>query len=660
VLYQSGIGYVEREGSVSGGEIVLHVQPDQINDLMASLVVRDKTSNDLASISLPLDPSTIPSASPLPPELESGSGMLAALRTLRGANVQASTDEGRVRGRVMGVETIGGAEVVTIVVDGERLQAIPIAKIRAVDLLDGALSVGIGRALDASLSSGHWKSVALTIRFADDRSRQVALSYLVEMPTWRPIYRAVVDRDAGLQFDGYAVVDNTSGESWNDVRLSLTAGTPISFRYDLRTPVQPERPDMSGYGMLETGSLAPPTPLSAGGFSDIVSGQGMGAGSTGTISGYGGSASVTRSGSFSTYGAAPMAKAGSAPSSVFVGEPLAGESAEGVDVGALFRYDIRVPITVPNGSSVLVPIVHTRLEGADALIYQPGDQAVSQSHPYRALHLKNSSGVPIQPAPITVYSDSAYAGSAIAPYIGVGESAVVPFGIENDVRIRMEESQRSGSLRLVRIVSGTLDVETQTTQASEYRVSSVLQDAASLFVVVPRIPGWELKLPEGATSEIRDENYLIEMEVKPASTQTFVVEQTTRTSMSLLANAPQLQDVIAGYLSSADARPDVARKLGEVQARLVRVGTIETELQGLRRVRADLQNRTQELRSNLGAIRAGSVNESLRRTLTERLETAERELDRISGRLVESQEEQSRLRIEASELLSEITLQAEP
>jgi hypothetical protein len=268
--------------------------------------------------------------------------------------------------------------------------------------------------------------------------------------------------------------------------------------------------------------------------------------------------------------------------------------------------------------------------------------------------------VPIQPAPITVYSDSAYAGSAIAPYIGVGESAVVPFGIENDVRIRMEESQRSGSLRLVRIVSGTLDVETQTTQASEYRVSSVLQDAASLFVVVPRIPGWELKLPEGATSEIRDENYLIEMEVKPASTQTFVVEQTTRTSMSLLANAPQLQDVIAGYLSSADARPDVARKLGEVQARLVRVGTIETELQGLRRVRADLQNRTQELRSNLGAIRAGSVNESLRRTLTERLETAERELDRISGRLVESQEEQSRLRIEASELLSEITLQAEP
>jgi chromosome segregation ATPase len=130
--------------------------------------------------------------------------------------------------------------------------------------------------------------------------------------------------------------------------------------------------------------------------------------------------------------------------------------------------------------------------------------------------------------------------------------------------------------------------------------------------------------------------------------------------MSLLANAPQLQDVIAGYLSSADARPDVARKLGEVQARLVRVGTIETELQGLRRVRADLQNRTQELRSNLGAIRAGSVNESLRRTLTERLETAERELDRISGRLVESQEEQSRLRIEASELLSEITLQPEP
>jgi hypothetical protein len=159
VLYQSGVGYVERTGELDGSTLLLHVRPDQINDIMASLVVRDVTHNDLASISLPLDAARIPQPSPLPPELQGGSGLMAALRALIGAEVTVRTNEGASDGRILGTESTGtGDEVLTLVTGEGRLKAIKVATVTSVDLHDTALSDGLTRSLDASLSSGDWKS----------------------------------------------------------------------------------------------------------------------------------------------------------------------------------------------------------------------------------------------------------------------------------------------------------------------------------------------------------------------------------------------------------------------------------------------------------------------------------------------------------------------
>ena len=41
------------------------------------------------------------------------------------------------------------------------------------------------------------------------------------------------------------MVSNVSGENWGDVQLALTSGAPLAFRYDLHTPQQIERPDLT-------------------------------------------------------------------------------------------------------------------------------------------------------------------------------------------------------------------------------------------------------------------------------------------------------------------------------------------------------------------------------------------------------------------------------
>ncbi|MFT7581394.1 MAG: hypothetical protein ACI9MR_003070 [Myxococcota bacterium] len=77
-------------------------------------------------------------------------------------------------------------------------------------------------------------TVDMTIQVKEPGVRSVTLTYLTEAPAWKPSYRAVVDED-GIQLQGWAIVDNTSGERWEDVMIGVGSGSALSFKYDLRT-----------------------------------------------------------------------------------------------------------------------------------------------------------------------------------------------------------------------------------------------------------------------------------------------------------------------------------------------------------------------------------------------------------------------------------------
>src|SRR5581483_6983142 len=63
-------------------------------------------------------------------------------------------------------------------------------------------------------------------------------------------------RDAAPpMIQGWAVVDNTQDEDWENVRLSLIAGLPVSFVHDLYTPRYIKRPVVQ---VKETTGVLPP------------------------------------------------------------------------------------------------------------------------------------------------------------------------------------------------------------------------------------------------------------------------------------------------------------------------------------------------------------------------------------------------------------------
>jgi len=65
--------------------------------------------------------------------------------------------------------------------------------------------------------------------------RQVVLTYVTEAPAWKPSYRVIMGKQGRVDLEGWAIVDNTSGEDWRSVRVGVGSSSALSFRFDLHS-----------------------------------------------------------------------------------------------------------------------------------------------------------------------------------------------------------------------------------------------------------------------------------------------------------------------------------------------------------------------------------------------------------------------------------------
>jgi hypothetical protein len=75
----------------------------------------------------------------------------------------------------------------------------------------------------------------MDVRLGGTGTHRLKLTYVTEAPSWKPSYRLVVGKGSKVDFEGWAVVDNTSGEDWERVKLGVGSSSALSFRFNLRS-----------------------------------------------------------------------------------------------------------------------------------------------------------------------------------------------------------------------------------------------------------------------------------------------------------------------------------------------------------------------------------------------------------------------------------------
>ena len=64
----------------------------------------------------------------------------------------------------------------------------------------------------------------VSLGFTGQGKRHVNVGYVVEHPIWKTSYRLRIEKNGKLFIQGWAIVENTSDDDWNDVRMVAGLG----------------------------------------------------------------------------------------------------------------------------------------------------------------------------------------------------------------------------------------------------------------------------------------------------------------------------------------------------------------------------------------------------------------------------------------------------
>ncbi len=482
----------------------------------------------------------------------------------------------------------------------------------------------------------------------DGEKHDLTVGYLAETPLWRPSYRLVVGDDGEASLQVWGIVQNQSGEDWDDIELSLVAGAPIAFESTLGQPVIPERPLVTDEG--EVIAAVPEGQTSYHREESAESEPAM-------------SAAAPKDDDVATK---PESKARKneqhlvmAPSDrpaleEETGVMQAPERAPGISASTLrprsgrnlaqiqvqsgaTRYEVPHQVTVPDESATMVLLVSEKVPGKAIHLYAP-DPGVpdSRTHPFRVVRFKNESGGLLEKGPIAVFEEGAFLGQGVLQSLPVKAEATVPFAVVRDVAVERSISHDRRGVRFYAVRNGTLFIERDRAKITTYEVQNGDQEAAHLLIRHPRRSGSELHDPPKGTEDNIAEGVALVPAVVPKFGETTVTIEERRPHQSKVAwESVEARRAIKKVLAAEWLKASQKKTLQEIDKHASALSDVAHQEAKLRGEQRELEKNTRETRLSLQAIEENPQAGGLRRELTQRLREGTQRLEEITKELVE-------------------------
>jgi hypothetical protein len=624
ILYKNGVGYFEHAGRVRDSQDVnVDFTTAQLNDVLKSLTVLDLGKGRITGVSYN-------STAPLEKRLGSlhlpvGENPTTAqfLDALRGARLEVHSESSSATGRLLSIDereiAIKGDQKVTItqvslVSDTGEVRVFDLTPATTVRIADKDVNEEVGKYLGLVASTRDQDVRRMTISTAGEGERNVLVSYISEVPVWKSTYRIVVPTDGKPLLQGWAIVDNTVGEDWKNVELSLVAGAPQSFVQELSQPYYTRRPvvpmpenamitPQTYEATMQEGKMPAPPPLPAGPTSigssttielrktlsqptrisaDLIAGS-----AGGVVNG------VPRP-------AAPRFEANQAAGTLEGTTTVANTQ----ELGDLFEYKLKDNVTIRKNQSALVPILQTRLDAEKVSVW-----SASQSMALRALWINNTSALTFDGGTFNVLEGDAFAGEGLMDPIKPGEKRLLSYAADLGLLV---DAKLQGEAQRVTKVSIAHGAMMQTTQERESRTYTVRnRDTASRTVVIehPARAGW--KLTEGEDPVESSASYhRFRITVEPKKTTTLVVkEYRPLTNRYLISNITDNE--IKLFLEQKMINPEMERALRKVIVQKDGIAALEAEVGSRKSQITEISADQQRLRENMKALKGSAEEKAL-------------------------------------------------
>lgn len=610
VLFTSGVGYFEHIGTVNPPEpAVFYFRPLEMVDVIRSLVVLDRGPGSVtAGIYDGREPVSRTLKSLLL-DLSDNPALHVVLQRLRGREVTLKTVEGPVRGRVVSVEKTtvvkeGGQEEhyrVNLFTDG-GLRRLNLEDVSGCVLEDGGVASDVVKALDLLAAAGDRQCKALRLVFGGS-PREVGVGYLRETPVWKTSYRLVKQGEKTL-LQGWAHVENTTEGDWENVRLILVSGEPISFIQNLYDPVFIKRPEIP---LPEAAALQP-----------VVHED-----------------RVMKTKALAE--AAPRVlelRAAAAPAAPMY-EEVAGElleamttveeAAAGVRKGEVFAYQIEEPVTLGRNQGAMVPIVNSLVAAEWATVINP---KVNQGRPMNCVVVSNTTGNFLKSGPVTVFEEGVYAGEGLLSNVPEGETKVISYAGDPRTVVDTQTKEEPEMVEKVKIRNGTMEVSVKRRVTARYALRNRRDTPRIYLIEHPKRRGWELVEPAGEVESTPD-FYRIRVVLAAGQSRELLVSEERLISRSYLLTTLG-SDQITYYSSGGKVSQAVRSALEYVARQQQEIKGLKEEIRQKEQALKDISQEQARIRENMQVVRR---SDTLYQRYLSKLTEQEDQVDRLQAEL---------------------------
>ncbi|HZY87392.1 MAG TPA: DUF4139 domain-containing protein, partial [Gemmataceae bacterium] len=713
ILFSSGVGYFQREGTVEGNARVdLSFPATDVNDLLKSLVLQDRGQGKIGIVSYdgmePLDKTLKSFALDLTTNPTFGQ----LLNQARGEKVEialqttaAGAASGTVTGVIVGMESQadGTKEVHQLnLLCAEGVRCVPLAQVQRMRFLSSTLDGEFRRALDVLAASHNSQKRSVSLHFLGEGKRPVRVGYVVENPIWKTSYRLVMDKKSGkLSLQGWAVVENTTDEDWSDVRMALVSSRPISFVMDLYQPLFLPRPTVEPERFA---SLRPPAYQGALTANNANLGVGVGGGGLGALGALGGGL-----GALGGFGGMPAAPGQMAGMNLGGMAQLGGQF--GQQGGQFNRYQLPgtnglalqnrltfeelqerrkenhgAKAEAKKVGSAMAAIDPTEGVSASATGEEVGDShryvidqkvslprqksallplvnqevagtrvsiydpKVQAKFPLLGLKFKNTTGQPLTQGPVSVYEGGTYAGDARILDLQPNEERLLAYAIDQGMEVKAEDGVGTEELTAVRVNKGLLRITHKLRETKTYLIKNRSSQDRALIVEQPVRQDWKLVEPAKPAERSR-EAYRFEWKVPAGkSDKRQVVEEKTRFQQRALADAADR--TIRVLLNSTVSSPKVKEALRRSVDYRAKALAARRDLELVEKQLKTITDDQARMRANLGTIPKESA--AYKRILA-KFDTQEVQIEKLQAQVEKKQEANKALEKEFSDYLAGLT-----
>ncbi len=685
-LYKNGVGFFEHTGRVTGDQTVtLDLTSTQLNDVLQSITAIDLGGGRITGAgynsTTPLDQQL----RALPLSLGEQPTQQDLFGALRGTRVEVTGAGAPFTGRILTLEVrltsvsqdpsrpFLDRRFLTVFGDTGATRTLELTSATIVRLLDAPLRTDLSTYLEL-LNRNRYEGLRhLTLTDQGTGTRDLRVSFLSEVPVWKSTYRILFTDPASATsagtpqppsspasqtatLQGFSVIDNTTGEDWNNVHLSLIAGSPQSFLQPLAQPIYARRPEIpiaqdaeltpqthdaatpNDIKVLKEDGAPPPQVAGVAGMSGMSGGSAGGV--AGGVLGAMGNAPAPeiRSGSGGNLGGGVRRIGGplngrqfnSAAQLVAPMQPYEVAAANSTDPNTttaafddFFAYNLTDPISIPRNGSALVPILQTPIQSERVTLWSPTEPV-----PLRALWITNSSQLTLDRGSFAIVENGNFGGEGLLDTIHPGERRLLSYAADQAIRVSVDSRHNTRRVTAITIAKGVLKATSAEIAEVEYLVTNAAPDPRTVIVEQPRQLGWTMDSAGGTGSndpkptETTPTAYRFRVATAPKETvRLHIGERHTLDEFFRLVDSTG--DQLALFLHNAKASPALLAQLEPVFTAKRSVATLNTQISEKQAAIDQLIQDQQRLRSNLATLKGSSEERALAKRYTAELNTQE-------------------------------------